>query len=98
MTQIKNLADMLGMNERECAEYGQTIGRVLADNFLKDVFEGKMTMEDAITESVKLWDKKQNDMSMQLLSGGVGNASYGTPKMRVFSDASLDYVYNSLRN
>jgi len=93
----QDLAKSFNMNEREFAEYIQTIGRTLADNFLKDVFENKMTMEEAIKQSVILWDKKQNDMAMQLLTGRVGESSYGMPKMKAFADMSLDCVYESLR-
>lgn len=94
---MEEFAKLLNMNTKETAEYVRTIGRVLADNFLKDVFNNKMTMETAITESVRLWDKKQKDMSMQLLTGKVGENSYGMPKMKAFADISLDYVYESLR-
>jgi hypothetical protein len=94
---IQELAAVFNNNEREAAEYVQTIGSVLADNFLQDVFANKMTMDCAIKESVKLWDKKQKDMSMQLLTGRVGNSSYGQPKMEAFTSASLDYIYETLR-
>ena len=94
---MEEFAKSLNMSAKETAEYVRTIGRVLADNFLKDVFDNKMTMETAITESVKLWDKKQKDMSMQLLTGRVGENSYGIPKMKAFAVASIDCVYESLR-
>lgn len=97
MAQIQELAILLNMNEREAAEYIQTIGRVLADNFLKDIFADKMTMVNAITESVKFWDKRQKDMSMQLLTGRVGEKSYGQPKMKAFQDAALDCIYENLK-
>jgi len=94
----QELMQSFNMNEREFNEYNQTIVRVLTENFLKDVFGGKMTMSDAIKESVILWDKKQKDMTMQLLTGRVGDNSYGVPKMAAFADASLDFVYNALQN
>lgn len=97
MTQIQEFAKSLNMSEREASEYVQTIGRVLADNFLEDVFANKITLEEALIESVRLWDKKQQDMSLQLLTGRVGENSYGQPKLRAFQDAALDCVYETLR-
>ena len=39
MTQIKELAQSLNMNERELVEYIQSVGRVLNENFMRDVFD-----------------------------------------------------------
>ena len=95
MDNLQNFAKAINMNNREAKEYVDTIGRVLAENFLADVFADKMSMADAITESVKLWDKKLQDMSMQLLTGRVGENSYGMPKIKAFQDLALDTVYEA---
>ena len=94
---IQELAESLNMNERETQEYVDCIKHTLADNFLTKVYAGEMTMPEAITESVKMWDKKLQNMSLQLLSGRVGDTGYGMPKMKVFAEACLDTVYHTLR-
>ncbi len=89
MTQ--ELAQSLNMNEKELADYVNTIGRVLCENFIKDVWNKKITLQEAFRKSVELWDKKHTDMCMQLMVG-----RRGADKLKLFSDAILDDVYEGL--
>ena len=79
------------MSERELVEYVQSVGRVLNENFMRDVFDNKITLKEAITEAVKLWDKKQKEMSMQLMEG-----RRGADKLKLFSNAIVDTIYEAL--
>ena len=91
MTNIETLSTAFNMNERELLEYITSINNVLNENYMRDVLESKMTFKEAFTLSVKLWDKKQKDMSMQLLEG-----RRGADKMKLFSNALVDTVYEAL--
>ena len=91
MTEIQELAQSFNMNERELVEYVQSVGRVLNENFMRDVFDEKITLKEAIIGAVKLWDKKQKHMSMQLMEG-----RRGADKLKLFSNAIVDTVYEAL--
>lgn len=86
----QELAQSLNMSERELVEYVQSVGRVLNENFMRDVFDENITLKEAITEAVKLWDKKQKDISMQLMEG-----RRGADKLKLFSNAMVDTVYEA---
>ena len=96
---IKELPTELKLNnltEKESKEYFESVSRVFHENFLVKVLKHEMTMEQATVESVKLWDKKVNDMCNQLLTEYVNK--YGQRKIDAFADASLDLVYKTFRD
>ena len=93
--EIQELAQSLNLNEKELLEYVGSIGRVLNENFMRDVFEGKLTLKDAVTEAVKLWDKKHTDMCIQLMDSHIeGNGV--ARKINQLGDLLCDTVYEAL--
>tara|TARA_B100001939_G_C16444938_1_gene406422 strand:+ start:176 stop:466 length:291 start_codon:yes stop_codon:yes gene_type:complete len=93
----RELAQALNLNSQEFELYIQGVGRALSENFLPKVVQGVMTIEEAIKNAVELWDRKQKDMSMQILSSPVeGNGC--TRKSNQLSDILFDEIYEKFNN